>query len=64
MPQTKTQAAPPKPPNNKKTLAGFPDDEIRALGDRIAQLNGKEADELGRYLKEEINEQNNIRLNR
>jgi len=49
--ETMTMAAPPKPPNDKKTLVGFPDDEIRELGDRIMQLTGAQAKQLSDYLE-------------
>lgn len=42
-------AAPPG--NTKITVAGFPDDEIRELADRIASLTLREAAELNRYLE-------------
>jgi len=49
--ETLTKGAPPKPPNDKKTLVGFPDDEIRELGDRIMQLTGAQAKQLSDYLE-------------
>lgn len=43
--------APPAPPNDKAIATLFPDDEIRNLGDKIANLTVLEAKELSEYLE-------------
>lgn len=52
MPDTLTQMSmsPPNNGSNIATAADFPDD-IRELGDRIAQLTPKEAADLSVYMK-------------
>ena len=49
MSTTETQGSGLKPPHTA-TGAGFEDDEIRELGDRIARLDADKADELCQYL--------------
>lgn len=46
-----TQSQPPNKPPERTTLAGFPNDDIKELGDRIANLTIEQADELNRYLE-------------
>lgn len=51
MSETQSQGTPP--PSSGTTVAtGFPDDDIKALGDQIAGLTLKEAVGLGGYLKD------------
>jgi hypothetical protein len=49
--QTESQMAPPKPPDGRKSLTGFPDDEMAELAGKIAALSKPEASELLSYLK-------------
>jgi len=52
MPELQTVMPPPKPPKNPTLATGFPDD-IRELGDSIANLSVREAKELSLYLETE-----------
>ena len=47
--ETQTAMQPPKQPPNKKIATGFPDD-IREIGERIANLTLLQAKELFDYL--------------
>ncbi len=42
--QTQPQMAPPKPPDGRKSLTGFPEDEMAELAGRIAALSKREGD--------------------
>ena len=46
-----TKSQPPNKPPEKITLAGFPDDDIKELGDRIVALTISQAEELERYIQ-------------
>jgi hypothetical protein len=51
--ETKLAGAKEPPDNNNvATCAGEFDDDIKELGNKIASLDGKQASELSRYLKE------------
>lgn len=54
MTQTQTQGAPPNRRGGKGIGAGFADDDMKELGDRIANLPMKQAKELLAYIQKRM----------